>query len=335
LCAQSLVNAFGPTSGHPLHFQTSSCGIRATSEALHVPMSYSTLNRHGDLSTSYAHARGGVPSIGVGDTWWPDFGPTRDFSVQERSHPCDSLFEHVKRAKRSSSESVLTGSEAVHHRRFRNPQPSRAALLNPTPAAEVQLAAHTTTERQASLRRAEEDSRRMEACTLPAPIHLARLAEGLSHKHSSIAAATEGVATYQKHGYLFCRKPSSGNIGQNPPPTLSTSTSKRSLSSSAMFCGDLFHSPTGQSSRKLGPKRPSKQWRELPERNFLLDPRNCLPVSRDGHCNRSPMLLLQASLEPKSSSVRSVSSSSAKTVSSPSVRTISTVKTVSTVPAAI
>jgi len=303
LCS-SIVDTLSPSSGHPLHSRTSSCGIRAASEALHVPMSYSTLSRHGDVSTSYAHARGGDPSAGVGNTWWPDFGPTRDFSVQERSHPCDSLFEHVKRAKRSSSEPVLTAPEAIQHRQFRNPQPSREALLSPTSTAEVQLAAHTTTERQGALRRAELKTRRMEAWTLPAPIHL-------NHSHSSIAASKEGKTTYEKHGYLCCRRPSSGNAG--PPPAINTSNLNRSLSFSAMFGGDLLQVQTRQSSRTLCHKRPSKQWRELPETKFLLDPRSCLPVSRARRCfNSSTTLPLRQQESPKNkSSSVSVSSGSA------------------------
>merc|ERR1719491_1939139 len=122
-------------------------------------MSYHTVDRFGNYTVTYAHARGGGPPGGVGlRNWWPDFGPgCQDFSQQRRSHPSEGIFESVVEPKKWSHEarsSQPMGPPMAEQ--FRNPAPARHAMLHKSePDVERKLAAHMTTNKAEAIRRLE------------------------------------------------------------------------------------------------------------------------------------------------------------------------------------
>mmetsp|Transcript_81076 Transcript_81076/g.224337 ORF Transcript_81076/g.224337 Transcript_81076/m.224337 type:complete len:307 (-) Transcript_81076:159-1079(-) len=253
-------------------------------------MSYSTLDSHGGISTTYAHARGGVHTQGPGRTWWPDFGPgTRDFSAQERSHPSEAIFEKiVKPGKWSTREKSIPNPEPVAAR-FRSPQPARDAMQDQAPSIERKLAAHAVTERQAALRRMEMRQRRVDSWLEDAPVRMNASTLSEVSWHSSSEPSLRELSTsqasqvsrdvYQRHGYLVGR--SKGSIADG----VSGARPRRHnpLSYSAMmFSGDLYGSPSHKTGKMFRPRKPTQQWRMRPESRFVFDPRSCLPVPRGG-----------------------------------------------------
>lgn len=232
-------------------------------------MSYSTFDKPNDMSTTYAHTRGG----GLGG------------SMRLRNHPADCIFERMFPPKANPS-GPLTEPLA---RQLRNPQP--AVNFN---FVDRKLAAHAVTERQASLRRLDLRQKRVDSWLGDAPIRMssAYLTDNDNQKSlmrsasepsvddvtlSSLHASSVSRDVYQKHGYLVGRSQGSiadGRTGEAP-------RRHNPLSFHAMrFSGDLQESRSG--SRRKGPLKPSKQWRTTPESGFVFDPRTFLPVPRGG-----------------------------------------------------
>lgn len=100
-------------------------------------MSYTTMNRYGEVSHVYA------PTSATGyirGCWWPDFGPrTAEYSHQHNMHPTNTIFENqmVKHKNLLSSKS-MGSSEGSHRSReapsvqFRRPAPQTEALWSST-----------------------------------------------------------------------------------------------------------------------------------------------------------------------------------------------------------
>mmetsp|Transcript_8263 Transcript_8263/g.18867 ORF Transcript_8263/g.18867 Transcript_8263/m.18867 type:complete len:304 (-) Transcript_8263:120-1031(-) len=254
-------------------------------------MSYSTYDKHGGISTHYAHGRGGGPGAGTGRTWWPDFGPaTRDFSAQDRSHPTETIFERVvKPGKWSATKSPGTSPASPVAAAFRNPQPARDALLTKAePTPEAKRAAKAVTERQAALRRLEMRQRRVDSYLGAAPVHMtattlseARHArsESCLRDVNSSQASEVSRDVYERHGYLVGR--SKGSIADGSSGA--HSRKHNPLSYTAMlFGGKVVGDSSSRSKKGFVPRRPSKQWKTCPESSFIFDRELSLPVPRGG-----------------------------------------------------
>jgi len=269
-------------------------------------MSYSTLDRFGGISTTYAHGRGGGPTASGGKSWWPDFGPgTHDFSSQDKSHPTETIFEKiVKPANWSQNARPASSSVQPVASQFRHPVPAREAMLHKAePSAEAKYAAHAVTERQSALRRMEVRQRRVDAWMGPAPIRMSaaalqeallreptqlRVPEGPRRSRSEAAvrdlstssASEASRAIYEMHGYtpIGRSKPSIGSSGVRRHTPLSQST----MLYQGEVSGTHALDDSGGRSRRSGPRKPSKQWQTCPDSSYVWDPQSFLPVPRGG-----------------------------------------------------
>jgi len=204
-------------------------------------MSYSTMDRYGDLKTTFVHHRGGAPpDANCIRTWWPDFGPgSQDFSQQRRSHPSEGIFESVVEPKRWSHEGrPASMSQPALAEQFRNPAPARHAMLHKTePEVEQKLAVHSTNQRQEASRRLHRRSRKM-AERAEAPVRMvsayaaddqatARRGGRQPPRSLSAPAAQQAMAAtapatreaYERQGWLVGRSQGSiadGRSGEAP-----------------------------------------------------------------------------------------------------------------------
>lgn len=264
-------------------------------------MSYSRMDRFGELTTSYAPT-----AAGSGErTWWPDFGPsTQDFSQQRRSHPSDMIYEKIMEPKSwSTQERPRVPQGPASGAQFRNPAPARQALLETGTSADRKLAAHVTTERQLGLRRLEMRQRRVDSWAGTAPVHVSPYLPGSgsgtapleplgsllgsqsepSLGLSTLAASSVSRDVYERHGYLVGR--SQGSIADGRSGGGDTRRRHNPLSLQSMLMpkdsGSLRSSSTTTRVR-MGPRKPGGQWRACPESRYIFDPRTFLPVPRGG-----------------------------------------------------
>mmetsp|Transcript_9577 Transcript_9577/g.33952 ORF Transcript_9577/g.33952 Transcript_9577/m.33952 type:complete len:298 (+) Transcript_9577:89-982(+) len=264
-------------------------------------MSYSRIDRYGDITTSYAHMRGGGPPGGTGGrTWWPDFGPGNDFSSQRRSHPSDMIFEKVVAPKNwSSKEKAPPASGEALGSHFRNQDPARLAMLEVGTNVDRKLAAHIFTERQSAIRRLENRQLRMDSWAGDAPIRMVNAyAPDAGAKHalggsqstpslgiSTLAAASASRDVYEKHGFLVGRHQGSiadGKSGGGEKKRRNNPLSMQSM----LMSRDMGAGRSASTSRlRQGPRKPSGQWKQCPENSFVFDPRTFLPVPRGGWNN--------------------------------------------------
>mmetsp|Transcript_69962 Transcript_69962/g.177561 ORF Transcript_69962/g.177561 Transcript_69962/m.177561 type:complete len:299 (+) Transcript_69962:112-1008(+) len=270
-------------------------------------MSYSRIDRYGDITTSYAHMRGGGPPGGTGGrTWWPDFGPgTHDFSAQRRSHPSDMIFEKVVAPKNWSSKEKAppaTGEALGCH--FRNQDPARLAMLEVGTNVDRKLAAHIFTERQCAIRRLENRQLRMDSWAGDVPIRMvnacapdagAKPALGGSQSTpslgiSTLAAASASRDVYEKYGFPVGRH--QGSIADGKSGGGEKKRRNIPLSMQAMLMSrDMGAGRSASTSRlRQGPRKPSGQWKQCPENSFVFDPRTFLPVPRGGWNNHDMSL---------------------------------------------
>eukprot|EP00443_Scrippsiella_acuminata_P098851 CAMPEP_0115603746 /NCGR_PEP_ID=MMETSP0272-20121206/16586_1 /TAXON_ID=71861 /ORGANISM="Scrippsiella trochoidea, Strain CCMP3099" /LENGTH=298 /DNA_ID=CAMNT_0003039277 /DNA_START=77 /DNA_END=969 /DNA_ORIENTATION=- len=275
-------------------------------------MSYSTLDRFGGISTTYAHGRGGGPPGGSGlrNVWWPDFGPgCQDFSQQRRSHPNEMIFEKVVEPKHWSTAPKPQAKPEPATTCFRNPAAERVTMLPSGFEADRKIAAHAVTEKQAAIRRLELRQQRMDSWLEKAPIHTSAylavadkadradwpkpprskgaLGNSLSEPAlgntgntniSSLSAATVSRDVYQKHGYLVGR--SQGSIADGRSGA--TARKHTPLSLQKMMLSRSTQDSKASTSRRTGPRKPSGQWKVCPENSFRFDPQSFLPVPRGG-----------------------------------------------------
>eukprot|EP00931_Biecheleriopsis_adriatica_P005310 TRINITY_DN106836_c0_g1_i1.p1 TRINITY_DN106836_c0_g1~~TRINITY_DN106836_c0_g1_i1.p1 ORF type:complete len:290 (-),score=40.70 TRINITY_DN106836_c0_g1_i1:100-969(-) len=248
-------------------------------------MSYSTYNRYLEPTNKYAYERGGGPSGGTGmRVWWPDYGPgTMDFSAQDRSHPTETIFDkNVAPAHKWSAASCTKPrdrpADIIHAAQIRHPAPAREAMLRNKehPDIDVKLRAHEVTERQGALRRAEMRQRRIDAWAGEPPIRLSATALSEASRSRSdsllntIGSSQVSREVYQRNGYL---------VGRSKEPAR---RSKPLSLHSMLFAGDLVNN--NSSSTRVGrrPRKYEMQWKTLPEKKFVFDPKTFLPVPRGG-----------------------------------------------------
>jgi len=268
-------------------------------------MSYSTLDRFGGIKTSYQHRQGNPSSALQAKTWWPDFGPGKDYSFLPRAHPADTIFDKVvSHGKWDATKTRTPQSPEKTPAQFRHPEPANEAMLQKAmPTKEVTFAAKAVTQKQAALRMAEMRQRRVDSWCGQAPIRMAassslggkkelamygdltdmgtgvpqlsRSEPSLRLESGSVKAASMSRELYEQHGYLVGRSRgqiADGKGGLQPRKHVP-------LSAHAQRFGN---DPSGPSNRRTGPKKPSKQWRATPECSFVFDPTTFLPVSRGG-----------------------------------------------------
>lgn len=261
-------------------------------------MSYSTLDRYGGLSTTYAYARGGGgAAVGTGSKgmWWPDYGPTtKDFSQQRRSHPAESIFEGIMEprhwdANREKKE-VPPSPESTQ---FRHPVPAREAMLKAEPSLETKIAAHEVTQRQGALRRAEARQKRIDSWLDEAPIRLPGGAGPQARHIRSESSLDSGSCsrvsreTYEKFGFLVGR--SRGSIADGKDGSLSL-RSRNSLALTEMLFDkkQLSRSVEKLRTPKESSRKYVKPWQTMPESGFVFDPKSFLPIPRGGWDTQVP-----------------------------------------------
>lgn len=254
-------------------------------------MSYVTTDKHGGSFTHYSSVKS-KEVVGTGNTWWPDFGPgIRDHSYQEKYAPHHHIFEKVVKPHTV----VRTRSEpAPISTQFRHPAPAREAMLHKAdPTREEHLAAHEFFQKQASLRRLEARQRRMDKWLDTAPIRLTApdnskaamralamqdsKAAARSRSETSLSSEACGEASrevYERLGYLVGRSKGAPADGQKG--------ARQRRHNPLSFNALMFGGGMVDSKRSRGPRKPSKQWRMLPESGFVFDPKTSLPVPRGG-----------------------------------------------------
>lgn len=265
-------------------------------------MSFTTMDRFGGISVTYAHARGGSGAGGSVNSWWPDSFPgASDFSHQNKSHPTESMFDRIVRPRRwSTSERSPSAPEPLAPQ-FRHPAPAKEAIFHQSvPMLDRKREAHEFTVKQAALRRAELKQQRVDAYGLDAPINVPAAPSSASDRtiarsrsdsgcsiHSSVHASSISREVYEKHGFLVGRNGGSmadGKDGIMP-------RRHNPLSFHAMiFKGDLVGEGGSRNSRQSSrsrPPKPSKQWQTCPSNSFMLDPATSLPVPRGGSDSKS------------------------------------------------
>lgn len=253
-------------------------------------MSYTTFDRYGGFTSTYAHARGGH-FAGNGNSYWPDNGPgASDFSQQNKSHPSESIHERIFLPKKWSSAVKSPSAPEPLATQFRHPVPAREATWHKSnPTLEAKAQAHDVTKRQEALRRYIQQKKNIDAYLGDAPIHgpasssssetaLRSWSDGALPSISSTHASSVSRETYEKHGFLVGRHRGTFADGKNGI----IPRRHKPLSFHAMiFKGDLVGDGSkGKQSRRSSPQKPSKQWQTCPSNSFMLDPQTFLPVHK-------------------------------------------------------
>lgn len=109
-------------------------------------MSYTTMDRFGDASHTYAPGKSTGYTPGV---WWPDYGPsTTDYNYQAKMHPTNTIFENLFEKFRAGASGGSTpvqvfrpgghasvrlpAGQEIATPQFRRPVPSCEALFAST-----------------------------------------------------------------------------------------------------------------------------------------------------------------------------------------------------------
>jgi hypothetical protein len=270
-------------------------------------------DRHGGCKNFYAH-RSGNPSAALqANTWWPDFAPGKDHSYLLKSHPAETMFDkgfaHYKwdatDMKPGLKEAPVPEHKQPMPKQFRHPAPGNEAMLQrATPTMEAKLQAHATTQKQASLLRAEMRQRQVDSWANPSPIRMAAsssVTEGgkdlsmyagsgilcrppsLSRSEPILQLSPEKAASvsrsvYEQHGYL---------VGRSKGQTADGKTGLRPRKHTPLSAHKLKFGGDGTAGKPRSSK-PGGQWKSLPESGFVFDPKSFLPVPRGGRNKELP-----------------------------------------------
>lgn len=258
-------------------------------------MSYCTLDRYGGMITHYASMKSAEPA-GTGKVWWPDYGPSqRDHSYQEKYMPANHIFDKVVKPHTTGRDRAPPQPER-QPLQFRNPAPARQAMLmQDQPTNEARLAAKEKTNKQGAMRMMEMRQRQVDSWSEDVPIRMAAAKNpkgralprtGSEPALSSMACVQVTRETFEKLGFTVGRSKGSTADGFG-----GAEGSKRRHNPlgmhSLLFSGNVVEKPRASSHSSL-PRKPTKQWRSLPESGFVFDPRTSLPVPRGGWNTQPP-----------------------------------------------